>query len=105
MKTLITASVAIVAATVLLAGPVAANPEFDNHENYGTVLQDSVHAKSSGEYRPTGHLVGVIDSSDGYGSVLYDLDRASPAGIPSQPSIGDDADDFGNILYDTGSIY
>jgi len=102
MKTLLTT---FAAATLLLAGPVAANPEFDNHANYGTVLQDSVHAQAGGEYRPTGDLVGVIDSADGYGSVLYDLDRPSPVGIASQPSIGDDADDFGNILYDTGSVY
>ena len=95
----------IAAATLLFAGGAVANPEFDNHENYGTVLQDTVHAQSSGEYRPTGHLVGVIESSDGYGSVLYDLDRSSGESISAPPSIGDDADDFGNILYDTGSIY
>ena len=102
MKTLFTT---FAAATFLLAGSAAANPEFDNHDNFGTVLQDSVHAQSGGEYRPTGELVNVFDSSDAYGSVLYDLDRTSPAGLASQPSIGDDADDFGNILYDTGSVY
>ena len=94
----------IAAATVLLAGQAVANPEFDNHANYGTVLNDTV-ATSGGAYEPTGHLVSVADSSDSYGSVLYDLDQESARSIASPPSIGDSADDFGNILYDTGSVY
>ena len=97
--------VSLAAATVLFAGTAIANPEFDNHDNYGSVLQDSVHAQSGGEYRPSGHLVSVIDSADGYGSVLYDVDDPAGESISTQPSIGDDADDFGNILYDTGSVY
>ena len=101
MKTILS----IATATILFAGGAIANPEFDNHANYGSVLQDSVHAVSAGDYRPSGHLVSVIDSSDGYGSVLYDLDQSSGESINTQPSIGDDADDFGNILYDTGSVY
>jgi len=100
MKTLIT----IAAATVLFAGQATANPEFDNHDNYGSVLQDTVSVQS-GSYEPTGHLVGVADSADSYGSVLYDLDRPAGQAIASQPGIGDSADDFGNILYDTGSVY
>ena len=101
MKTILS----LAAVTVLFAGTAIANPEFDNHANYGTVLQDSVHAQSSGEYRPSGHLVSVVDSADSYGSVLYDIDDPSGESIPTQPSIGDDADDFGSILYDTGSVY
>ena len=93
----------IAAATILFAGQAVANPEFDNHANYGSVLQDTVAAQG-GSYQPTGHLVSVTDSADNYGSVLYDLDQTSSS-IAGQPSIGDDADDFGNILYDTGSIY
>ena len=40
-----------------------------------------------------------------YGSVLFDLDQPARKSIASQPGIGDGADDFGNILYDTGSVY
>jgi hypothetical protein len=102
MKTLVT----IAAATILLTGQAVANPEFDNHDNYGTILQDLDRTVSNGsDYAPTGYLVGVADSSDSYGSILYDLDRPAGPSIATPPSIGDDADDFGNILYDTGSIY
>ena len=97
---------AIAAVTFLLAGQAIANPEFDNHANYGTILQDlNQSSHSGGVYEPTGHLVSIIDSSDSYGSVLYDLDQASGISLASPPSIGDDADDYGNILYDTGSVY
>lgn len=101
MKTLTT----IAAVSVLFVGQAVANPEFDNHDNYGTILNDTVTHSSGGTYEPTGHLVGVTDSSDSYGSVLYDLDRPAGRSIASQPSIGDSADDFGSILYDTGSVY
>ena len=94
----------IAAATILLAGQAVANPEFDNHDNYGSVLQDTV-ATQGGAYEPTGHLVAALDSSDSYGSALYDLDQPAGRSIATQPGIGDDADDFGNILYDTGSVY
>jgi len=100
MKNLITT---LTAATVLFAGQTVANPEFDNHDNYGSVLQDTVAAQG-GAYQPTGHLVASIDSSDSYGSALFDLDQPGNM-VASQPSIGDSADDFGSILYDTGSIY
>ena len=103
MNNIITSIASIAAATVLFAGQAIANPEFDNHANYGSVLQDTVAAQG-GAYQPTGHLVAVVDSTDSYGSVLYDLDQ-SGGSIASQPSIGDGADDFGNILYDTGSVY
>lgn len=90
----------------LVTGPVFANPEFDNHANYGTILQDLDNpVATSGEYAPTGHLVAVIDSADGYGSVLFDLDQPAAATVATPPSIGDSADDYGNILYDTGSVY
>ena len=72
----------------------------------GTILQDLDRTVSNGsDYAPTGYLVGVSDSSDSYGSVLYDLDRSTAPAVATQPSIGDDADDFGSILYDTGSVY
>ena len=90
----------------LVSGQVFANPEFDNHANYGTILQDLDNpVAASGDYAPTGHLVAVIDSSDGYGSVLFDLDQPAAATIATPPSIGDDADDYGNILYDAGLVY
>jgi hypothetical protein len=94
----------IAAATVLLAGQAVANPEFDNHDNYGSVLQDTV-ATQGGAYEPTGHLVAVSNSSDNYGSVLFDLDQPAGRSVATQPGIGDNADDFGSILYDTGSVY
>ena len=103
MKNITTTIASIAAATVLFAGQAVANPEFDNHANYGSVLQDTVAAQG-GAYQPSGHLVAAIDSSDSYGSALFDLDQRSDMAA-SQPSIGDNADDFGNILYDTGSIY
>ena len=94
----------IAAATVLLAGQAVANPEFDNHDNYGSVLQDTT-ATQGGAYQPTGHLVAVSDSSDNYGSVLFDLDQPAGRSVVTAPGIGDSADDFGSILYDTGSVY
>jgi len=33
--------IATIAAAVLFAGQAVANPEFDNHANYGSVLQDT----------------------------------------------------------------
>ena len=54
---------------------------------------------------PAGHLVAVADSSDSYGSVLYDLDQPADRSVATQPGIGDSADGFGSILYDTGSVY
>jgi len=100
MKTL----ASIVAVTVLFAGQARANPEFDNHDSYGSVLNDTVAAQRDA-YEPTGHLVAVVDSSDSYGSVLYDLDQPADQAVATQPGIGDSADDFGSILYDTGSVY
>jgi len=100
MKTL----ASIAAVTVLFAGQAIANPEFDNHDSYGSVLNDTVAAQG-GSYEPTGYLVAVTDSSDSYGSVLYDLDQPSDQSVATQPGIGDSADDFGSILYDTGSVY
>ena len=82
MKTLAT----IAAATVLLTGQAVANPEFDNHDNYGTILQDLDQPVSNGsDYAPTGYLVGVADSADSYGSILYDLDRPAGLSIATQP--------------------
>jgi len=102
MKTL----ASITAIALLAAGQAYANPEFDNHANYGTILQDlDSPVAASGTYAPTGHLVAIIDSSDNYGSVLFDLDQASTPSVATPPSIGDSADDYGNILYDTGSVY
>ena len=96
----------IAALAFLAAGQAYASAEFDNHATSGTILLDLDKSVAvSGDYAPSGHLVSVIDSADSYGSVLFDLDRASPAYRSSPPSIGDDADDYGNILYDTGSIY
>ena len=67
-------------------------------------MNDTV-ATQGGAYEPTGHLVAVADSSDSYGSVLYDLDQPADQAVATQPGIGDSADDFGSILYDTGSVY
>jgi hypothetical protein len=100
MKTL----ASIAAVTVLFAGQALANPEFDNHDSYGSVLNDTVAAQS-GAYEPTGYLVAVTDSADSYGSVLYDLNQPADKSVATQPGIGDNADDFGSILYDTGSVY
>lgn len=94
----------IAAVSILFAGQAVANPEFDNHDSYGSILNDTV-ATQGGAYEPTGHLVAVADSSDSYGSVLYDLDQPADQAVATQPGIGDSADDFGSILYDTGSVY
>ena len=104
MKTILT----IAAASVLFTGAVYASPEFNNHDNYGTILLDlDNNTVMQQDFRePTGDLVSVIDTGDSYGSALFDLDQ--PGGVPSlggQPSIGDDADDMGNILYDVGARY
>ena len=95
----------IAAVTLLFAGQAVANPEFDNHDSYGSVLNDTVAAQGGASYQPTGYLVAVTDSADSYGSVLYDLDQPAEQATVTQPGIGDSADDFGSILYDTGSVY
>jgi hypothetical protein len=95
--------VSIAAASVLFAGSAVASPEFDNHANYGTVLQDLDQPASMSEGRaPTGDLVSVID---GYGSILFDLNQPGSRAVWTQPGIGDNADDSGNILYDVGARY
>ena len=103
MKTITT----IAAASILFTGAAFASPEFDNHDNYGTVLQDLGNASAMSQVRaPTGDLVAVIDSGDSYGSALFDLDQpGGTTSIGGQPAIGDGADDAGNILYDVGARY
>lgn len=97
--------VSITTLSLLLAGQAMASSQFDHLSNYGIVISHS-GASAESAYEPTGHIVGVMDSSDAYGNVLYDLDRKSPqAESSTQPSIGDAAYDYGNILYDTGSTY
>jgi hypothetical protein len=98
--------VSISALSALFAGSVMASPEFDNHANYGTVLQDLDRPTAMGEARePTDNLVASIGSGDNYGSALFDRDQPGDRTLATQPSIGDGADDFGNILYDVGARY
>ena len=103
MKTITT----IAAASILFTGAAFASPEFDNHDNYGSVLQDLGNTSAMSTHRaPTGALVTVVDTDDSYGSALFDLDQSSGVytGV-TQASIGDGADDAGNILYDVGARY
>ena len=101
MKTI----VSITAVSLLFAGQAMANTQFDHLAIYGIVVSDS-GTKAATPYQPTGHVAGVMDSSDAYGNVLFDLDHKSPQAVTStQPSIGDEAYDYGNILYDTGLTY
>jgi hypothetical protein len=96
----------IAAASALFAGSALANPEFDNHANYGTVLQDvDQPASMGGSYQPSDRLAAVIDTGDSYGSALFDRDQPGGRSLATQPAIGDGADDFGNILYDVGARY
>ena len=101
--------IAIIAASALTTSAYAEpNGSFvDNHDTQGTILADLSQPSSSGEGRyPTGELVPIIATGSSYGSILFDLDQESGSRTMStQPSIGDDADDYGNILYDTGSRY
>jgi hypothetical protein len=102
MKTILS----IAAASVLFAGSAAANPEFDNHANYGSILQQLDQPASMSQGRePMGDLVAVAGTDETYGSVLFDLDQPGSRSTWTQPSIGDSADDFGNILYDVGARY
>ena len=101
MKNLVTS---VVAASMMLVGQAIANPAFDNHANYGSVLQDTAAAQGGVNNQRNGHLAAASDSDDSQGVMLYDLDQNGNL-VASQRSTGDGADDFGNILFDTGSVY
>jgi len=106
MKTLFT----IIAVTAFSANVQAAQPNdafVGNDDTADTVLLDVGQPSGVNPVRePTGYLTPVIASESNYGSVLFDLDQDSGARTTSsQPAIGDNADDYGNILYDAGSRY
>lgn len=79
----------------------------DNHDTRDTVLLDVGQPSGVNPIREsTGYLTPVIASESNTGSVLFDLDRDSGQHtLSTQPAVGDVADDYGNILYDTGSRY
>lgn len=100
----------IIAITAFAANVQAAPPSsalVGNDDTAGTVLLDVDQPSGTNPIQePTGYLTPVISSQSTYGSVLFDLDRDSGQRTMSrQPAIGDVADDYGNILYDTGSRY
>ena len=101
MKTLFTT----VAAIAFSAGAFAGSP-FDAEDTYGTVLFDQGAAPSGTYTEPSSSVAAEIFSGDTYGSVLFDLENATYQDtVGAQPSIGDEADDYGNVLYDIGSRY
>jgi len=79
----------------------------DNADTRGTILADvGQHSGVNPIRESTGYLSPVMASESNTGSVLFDLDRNSgQSTLSSQPAIGDGADDYGNILYDSGSRY
>jgi len=102
MKTLFTTAAAVVFSTAALAGPL------DENTTYGSILFDLAQSSpaSGGYTEPTGPVANVLYSSDTFGSVLYDLDTpAHEHELGSPPAIGDDADDYGSVLYDNGARY
>ena len=101
MKTLFTTT-----AAVLFSAAAFAGSPFSADDTYGTVLFDQ-GAGSSGAYaEPTSAIAKELYSSDTVGSVLFDLERPTHEhALGAPPFIGDDADDYGNVLYDLGSRY
>ena len=98
--------IAIAALTAFVGGVAYANPEFeDNTSTYGTILNDAGPGGSGDFQQPTGHLTAVIDQDDAYGSALFDTNEPGSPPLGGQPGIGDDADDYGNLLYDLGRRY
>lgn len=100
----------IIAAATMSANVYGAQPNdafTDNHDTRDTVLLDVGQPSGVNPIREsTGYLNAVIASDSNTGSVLFDLDQDSGQHtLSSQPAIGDVADDYGNILYDTGSRY
>ena len=103
-------TIAIIAASALVGSAYAAQPNdsfMDNHDTSGTILLDVGHHSGVNPVRePTGYLVPSIASDSNYGSILFDLDRQSGSRtVSTQPAIGDVADDYGSILYETGARY
>ena len=101
MKTLLTT----VAALTFSAAAFAGSP-FSEDDNYGSILFDQGPGSSSSYTAPDSAVADAMNSVDSFGSVLYDLNRPiheHTQGIP--PAIGDDADDYGNVLYDIGTRY
>ena len=101
MKTLLTT----VAALTFSAAAFAGSP-FSEDDTYGTVLFDQGPGGSGSYTVPDGAIANTINSSDTFGSVLYDLNRITHEhALSAPPAIGDDADDYGNVLYDLGARY
>jgi len=101
MKTLLTTVAALTFSTVAFAGS-----PFSENDNYGSVLFDQGPGGSGSYTVPDGAIADTINSSDTFGSVLYDLSRPTHEDtLAAPPAIGDDADDYGNILYDLGTRY
>ena len=103
-------TIAIIAASALVGSAYAGqtNDSFtDNHDTSDTILLDLDQQSGANPVRePTGYLVPSTASGSNYGSVLFDLDRESGSRtVSSQPAIGDVADDYGNILYESGARY
>jgi len=103
-------TLAIIALTAFAANVQAAQPNsalIGNDDTADSILLDVDQPSGVNPIQqPTGYLTPVISSQSTYGSVLFDLDRDSgQRTLSSQPAIGDVADDYGNILYDTGSRY
>lgn len=101
MKTFFTAASALLLSTAVYAGS-----PFDAEDTYGTVLFDQGAAPTGAYTEPTGPLAAELYSDDTFGSVLFDLDgRSHEHALSAPPAIGDDADDYGNVLYDLGVRY
>ena len=103
-------TIAIITASVFATGAYAGQPNdsfMDNHDTSDTVLLDvGQHAGVNPIREPTGYLVPTIASGSNFGSILFDLDQESGSRtVSTQPAIGDNADDYGSILYDSGSRY
>ena len=100
-KTLFTAAAAVLLSTSAAAGPL------DQDDTYGSVLFDLDQSASTAGYTPpTGAAAQLLYSSDTYGSVLYDLGKPSHEHtLATPPAVGDDADDWGSVLYDNGARY
>jgi hypothetical protein len=109
-RTVMKITIAIIAASALAGSVYAAQPNdsfVDNYDTEGTILLDvGGHSGVNPVRKPTGHLVPSIASGSNYGSILLDLDRQSGSRtVTTQPAIGDVADDYGSILYETGARY
>jgi len=101
MKTFLT----IIATLAFSATAFAASPLSEN-DTYGSVLFDQGAGTAGLSTASEGAITDAMGSTDSYGSVLFEQPRSEHDHLlASPPAVGDEADDYGSVLYDSGARY